>query len=41
MILYLLKFLAIKEFVTSVEYIIDCRIIISYDWDMKILPVNP
>ena len=34
--LYLLKFLAIKAFVTSVEYMIDYRIIISYDWDIKI-----
>ena len=31
-----MKFLAIKKFVTSVEYIIDYRIIISYDWNMKI-----
>ena len=31
-----LKLRAIKKFVTSVEYIIDYRIIISYDWDMKI-----
>ena len=30
------KFLAIKAFVTSVEYMIDYRIIISYDWDIKI-----
>lgn len=33
---YLLKFLAIKGFVASVKYIIDYRIIISYDWGMKI-----
>ena len=33
---YILKFLAIKGFVASVEYIIDYRIIISYDWDVKI-----
>ena len=33
---YILKFLAIKRFVTSAEYMIDRKMIFSYDWDMKI-----
>ena len=33
---YFLKFLAIKRFVTSAEYMIDRKMIFSYDWDMKI-----
>ena len=33
---YFLKFLAIKKFVTSAEYMIDRKMIFSYDWDMKI-----
>ena len=33
---YLLKLRAIKKFVTSAEYMIDRKMIFSYDWDMKI-----
>ena len=31
-----MKLRAIKKFVTSAEYMIDRKMIFSYDWDMKI-----